>query len=106
MVRAVSAAGIITRGAGTGTAGNTGDDGPATGAELRNPFGVAVTADGGFLFADVGNNEVRGVGADAAAETKSHGRDPVEGRLSGLAVPELPACDGHRPWPGHNQGQT
>ena len=64
VVRKVSAAGVITRVAGTGTAGNTGDDGPATDAQLHEPAGVAVTADGGFLIADVLNNEVRKVSAD------------------------------------------
>ena len=55
--------GVITRVAGTGTAGNTGDDGPATAAQLNDPQGVAVTADGGFLIADAGNNVVRKVSA-------------------------------------------
>jgi DNA-binding beta-propeller fold protein YncE len=54
---------VITRVAGTGTAGSGGDDGPATDAELTAPTGVAVTADGGFLIADRGNNEVRMVSA-------------------------------------------
>jgi hypothetical protein len=62
-VRKVSAAGVITRVAGTGTPGNTGDDGPATDAQLNRPFGVAVTPDGGFLIADTFNNEVRKVSA-------------------------------------------
>ena len=62
-VRKVSAAGVISRVAGTGIVGNTGDDGPATDAQLNRPFGVAVTADGGFLIADAGNNEVRKVSA-------------------------------------------
>ena len=61
VVRAVSPAGVITRVAGTGTAGNTGDDGPATDAELNFPGGVAATADGGFLIADTANNVVRAV---------------------------------------------
>ena len=61
VVRAVSAAGIITRVAGTGTRGSSGDGGPATDAELFAPTGVAVTADGGFLIADCLNNEVRAV---------------------------------------------
>jgi DNA-binding beta-propeller fold protein YncE len=61
VVRAVSPAGVITRVAGTGTAGNSGDDGPATDARLNAPCGVAVTADGGFLIADTGNHEVRKV---------------------------------------------
>ena len=63
VVRKVSAAGVITRVAGTGTAGNTGDDGPATDAQLNRPAGVAVTADGGFLIADTFNNVVRKVSA-------------------------------------------
>ena len=62
-VRKVSAAGVISRVAGTGIVGNTGDDGPATEAQLNKPFGMAVTADGGFLIADVVNNEVRKVSA-------------------------------------------
>ena len=63
MVRKVSAAGVITRVAGTGATGSSGDDGPATDAELNSPFGVAVTADGGFLIADFGNHMVRKVSA-------------------------------------------
>ncbi len=62
-VRQVSAGGVVTRVAGTGTPGNTGDDGPATDAQLNRPFGVAVTPDGGFLIADTGNNVVRQVSA-------------------------------------------
>jgi len=58
-----SAMGMITRVAGTGTLGNTGDDGPATDAQLFFPAGVAVTADGGFLIADTLNDEVRAVSA-------------------------------------------
>jgi hypothetical protein len=61
VVRKVSSAGVITRVAGTGTAGKSGDDGPATDAELNGPAGVAVTADGGFLIADSGNSVVRKV---------------------------------------------
>jgi len=57
----VSAAGVITRVAGTGTAGSGGDDGPATDAQLNYPFAVAVAADGGFLIADTNNQVVRKV---------------------------------------------
>ncbi|MGP0031014.1 MAG: hypothetical protein ACLPVF_10980 [Acidimicrobiales bacterium] len=62
-VRKVSASGIITRVAGTGTARNAGDDGPATEAQLNFPRGVAVTADGGFVIVDTLNGEVREVSA-------------------------------------------
>jgi ribosomal protein S11 len=60
-VRRVSPAGTITTVAGTGTAGFSGDGGPAIAAELDSPEGVAATADGGFLIADTGNNRVRRV---------------------------------------------
>jgi hypothetical protein len=63
VVRKVSASGTITRVAGTGTPGNTGDDGPAVDAQLSGPFGVAVTADGGFLIADPVASVVRKVSA-------------------------------------------
>jgi trimeric autotransporter adhesin len=61
LVRKVSSAGVITRVAGTGTAGNSGDDGPATDAELNGPWGVAVTADKGFLIANYFSHVVRKV---------------------------------------------
>jgi hypothetical protein len=63
VVRKVSAAGIITRVAGTGTAGYAGDDGPATDAELAAPTAVAMTADGGFLIVDQAGRLVREVSA-------------------------------------------
>jgi len=54
--------GLITRIAGTLlAAGSAGDDGPATDAQLNNPWGIAVTAGGGFLIADTGNQVIRQV---------------------------------------------
>jgi len=63
VVRKVSAARVITRVAGTRTAGNSGDGGLATDAQLNRPVDVAVTADGGFLIADGSNSVVRKVSA-------------------------------------------
>jgi hypothetical protein len=64
-IRRVSPAGTITTVAGTLlTAGSTGDGGPATAATLKQPTGVAATADGGFLIADNGNHGIRFVDAD------------------------------------------
>jgi sugar lactone lactonase YvrE len=64
-VRKVDAAGIITNFAGSpaGVAGNTGDNGPATGATLNSPYAVAVDAKGNVYIADHGNNRVRKVDA-------------------------------------------
>jgi len=54
--------GIITTVAGTGTAGYSGDNGPATSAELNDPsIGVAFDAAGNFYIADDANNRIRKV---------------------------------------------
>jgi sugar lactone lactonase YvrE len=47
--------------AGTGRAGFSGDGGPATSAELQNPSGVAVGADGSLYIADLRNARIRKV---------------------------------------------
>ncbi len=60
-VRRVSPAGTISTVAGNGTAGFSGDGGAATSAQLNGPFGVAASADGGFLIADTINERVRRV---------------------------------------------
>lgn len=49
-----SLTGIIKTVAGTGTSGYSGDDGPATAAQLVEPFGVAVDSRGNLFIADVG----------------------------------------------------
>jgi RHS repeat-associated protein len=49
--------------AGTGTAGHSGDGGPATSAELNDPQGLAVDASGNVFIADEGNSVVREVSA-------------------------------------------
>ena len=53
--------GKITTVAGNGTAGFSGDNGPATAAELKNPSAVAVDANGDLFIADTGNNRIREV---------------------------------------------
>ncbi len=52
-------AGHIYTVGGDGTRGFSGDGGPATGAELDFPSGVAVTAAGNLLIADTGNGRIR-----------------------------------------------
>ena len=58
-------AGDIYTVAGTGTAGFSGDGGPAGDAQLNSPDGVAVDAAGNLLIADTGNNRVRVVAASS-----------------------------------------
>ena len=57
----VKATGDIITVAGNGTAGDSGDNGPAIDAELSAPQGVAVDAAGDLFIADTGNNVIREV---------------------------------------------
>jgi uncharacterized repeat protein (TIGR01451 family) len=51
-IRRVAPDGTITTVAGTGTAGTTGDGGPATSAQLLNPLAVALDSTGNLYVAD------------------------------------------------------
>jgi DNA-binding beta-propeller fold protein YncE len=63
VIRKVDAkTGVISTFAGTGTAGFSGDAGPAARAELRQPHSIAVTPDRrSLLICDIGNHRVRRV---------------------------------------------
>ncbi|QIS23413.1 hypothetical protein [Nocardia terpenica] len=58
-IRRVDAGGIITTVAGTGIRGFEGDGGPATSAQLMNPYGVCACPGGGFYIADTYGHRVR-----------------------------------------------
>lgn len=68
-IRRVAANGVITRVAGTGSAGFSGDGGAATAARLNKPVDVSPTADGGFLIGDSLNGRVRKVSAEGTIAT-------------------------------------
>jgi sugar lactone lactonase YvrE len=53
--------GLLTLVAGNGTAGYSGDNGPAARAQLNAPWGIAVDSAGNLYIADSGNNRVRKV---------------------------------------------
>ena len=63
-IRKVDTAGNIWTVAGTGTAGSSGDEGPATSAALNAPQGVAVDDNGDLYISDTGNNSIRQVTPD------------------------------------------
>ena len=58
---AFAQSGIVTTVAGNGTAGFTGDGGPATAARLKKPGGVALDAAGNLFIADTWNHRIRKV---------------------------------------------
>jgi hypothetical protein len=53
--------------AGTGVRGFSGDGGPATGAELSRPAGIAVDSSGSVIFLD--GDRVRRIGSDGVIKT-------------------------------------
>jgi sugar lactone lactonase YvrE len=57
----VKSTGFIATVAGTGVFGDTGDNGPATAAEIGMPDGIAVDASGNIFFADQSKSVVREV---------------------------------------------
>jgi hypothetical protein len=69
VVRKITRDGTIHTLAGTGKRGFNGDDIQATKADLNEPGGVAVLADGSLIIADGVNSRVRSVGADGIIRT-------------------------------------
>jgi len=63
VVRKLSSGGIITTVAGNGVQGFSGDNGPATAAELDSPAGLALDAAGDLYIADSHNHRIREVAA-------------------------------------------
>lgn len=68
-IRKVNTNGIITTIAGNGTAGFSGDGGPATAAELNAPTAVAVDNAGNVYICDGSNNRVRMVNTSGIITT-------------------------------------
>ena len=68
-IRRVGTNGIITTVAGNGTAGFSGDGGPATNASFSSPTGVAADAFGNLFIADQLNYRIRKVGTNGTITT-------------------------------------
>jgi sugar lactone lactonase YvrE len=77
---------IISTIAGTGTAGYSGDDGPAAAAMLNGPRDVAIASDGVIYLADTRNNCVRKIAADGVITTGA-GRCGEPGGFAGDGGP-------------------
>ena len=55
--------------AGTGKQGFSGDGGPATKAELDNPFGIVRGPDGAFYYCEYTGQRIRRIGKDGTITT-------------------------------------
>ena len=80
------ASGELTTLVGTGTPGFSGDEGPATEAQLNGPFGAHPTEDGGLYIADSYNNRVRYVDPDGVIHTFAGDGQKAFGGDEGYAV--------------------
>jgi serine/threonine-protein kinase len=91
VVRRWSRDGRVVTVAGNGTAGFSGDGGPAVEAQLHDPYGVAVAEDGAVYIADDLNSRVRLVDRDGRISTVAGGGraggDGRPGTQAGLMTP-------------------
>ena len=92
--RVDGATGIITTVAGNGTAGFSGDGGPATEASLWYPNKVSVDVSGSIYVADSGNHRIRRVDGATGIITTVAGDG-----TAGFAGDGGPAADARLAWP-------
>ncbi len=88
-VRMISPGGVITTVAGTGVSGFSGDNGPATSAELNAPQGVAIDASGNLYIADTLNYRVRVVSGGTISTFAGNGRAGFGGDNGPATAAEL-----------------
>ncbi len=92
-IRVVNGSGIVSTFAGKGTFGFSGDGGPATTSELRNPAAVYVDKSGNIYIADYNNLRVRYIHMDSCRNTV------------GIAQPALTQVEERlRIWPNPSTG--
>ena len=98
-IRKVTAEGIISTVAGTGSASFSGDGGNATQAALDNPSGIAVDAAGNLYIADSSNHRIRKIAIDGVITTvagtgvASFSGDDGDAKLARLNFPKWIAVD-------------
>src|SRR5687768_1889775 len=88
----VDAKGILTRVAGTGKYGYSGDGGPASRAQLAWPAALTMDGSGNLFIADNANHRIRKVSPDGLIST-------VAGTTSGNSGDGGPATNAQLNWP-------
>jgi uncharacterized protein (TIGR03437 family) len=71
--------GVITTVAGNGTYGFSGDNGPATSAQLKNPWGIALDSAGNLYIADTSSQRIRKVSNGVIATVAGNGTPGFSG---------------------------
>ena len=92
VIRKITAStGAISKVAGNGTSGYSGDNGAATSAELSNPSRVAVDGAGNLYIADEGNQRIREVNVASGIITTvaGNGTNGYSGDTAGATSAEL-----------------
>jgi sugar lactone lactonase YvrE len=87
-IRKINADGIITTVAGNGTAGYSGDGGPATAARLNHPLGLCLDVAGNLYIADNSNTVVRKISPSGIISTfagNNHAGSSGDGRAATAA---------------------
>ena len=82
--------GIISTVAGTGMAGFSGDGGPGTKAQLRQPHSIVMDRDGTILICDIGNHRIRRLHLDTGAIETYAGTGENKATPEGSSVREAP----------------
>jgi hypothetical protein len=86
-IRKIATNGTISTVVGTGGAAFSGDNGPATTAQIRFPYDVAVYSDSSYVIADTDNNRIRFVSAAGTITTfGSTGAGGALNKPSGVAL--------------------
>ncbi len=95
VIRKVAANGIITTFAGTGKRGFSGDNGPATSAQLNIPTRMVVDAAGNLYIVDLFNNRVRKIAGSTTSTVIGGGTNFSEGvpAISAASLPQAVAVD-------------
>jgi len=82
--------GIISTAAGTGTAGFSGDGGPAVKAQLRQPHSIVLDRDGTILICDIGNQRIRRLHLDTGMIETYAGSGEAKPTADGAPVAGTP----------------